>query len=75
MKPASRTPVLDIFRLHPAGDVSLTHMLICREASLLAAAAPSGTPATAADEARFWLDAALEEDRARAFYDPGRYLN
>lgn len=74
MKPASRTPVLDIFRLYP-DDVSLTHMLICHDASLLAAAAPSGTPATAADEARFWLDAALEEDRARAFYDPGRYLN
>ena len=74
MKPASRTPVLDIFRLYP-DDVSLTHMLICRDASLLAAAAPSGTPATAADEARFWLDAALEEDRARAFHDPGRHLN
>lgn len=74
MKPASRTPVLDIFRLYP-DDVSLTQMLICRDASLLAAAAPSGSPATAADEARFWLDAALEEDRARAFYDPGRHLN
>jgi hypothetical protein len=74
MKPASRTPVLDIFRLYP-DDVSLTQMLICRDASLLAAAAPSESPATAADEARFWLDAALEEDRARAFYDPGRHLN
>jgi hypothetical protein len=43
MKPASRTPVLDIFRLYP-DDVSLTHMLICHDASLLAAAAPAPPP-------------------------------
>ena len=72
----TRSPplVLEI-RLYPE-EMSLMRMLMRRDASLLeAAAVPSRTPATAAGDARFWNAAALEEDRARAFYDPGRFLN
>lgn len=69
------SPVLEFFRLYPE-EISVTRMLLRRDASLLEAAAhASRAPATAAGDARFWQEAALEENRARAFFDPGRYLN